>query len=172
MTRDSSMFVALLEPDSEFLPMPRASESFIARVFSRIDMWGDCWEWTGTLDANGYGVLGRGARGAGNIFAHRAVYELMVGSIPDDMHYDHLCRNHACVNPDHSEIVTPEENKRRGFGVAVLHAKRTKCSFGHPLDGVLGARGGRETCRYCKTCARDRSNKRRERKQDGAKATA
>lgn len=170
MTRDSSVFVSLLEPDSEFLGVPRASESFIARVFSRVDMWGDCWEWTGTLDQNGYGVLGRGPRGAGNIAAHRAVYELMVGPIPEDMCYDHLCRNPPCVNPDHGEIVTPEENKRRGFGVGILYAQRVECGYGHPLDGVT-RRKGKPSHRYCKTCKRISSGeyyhrKRAEREQE------
>jgi hypothetical protein len=135
------------------LPVPRTSATFAFRVFSYIDASGDCWEWTGTLDPKGYGVIGRGGRGAGNIGAHRAVWELLVGPIPDGLQLDHLCRNHACVNPDHLEPVTAEENKRRGFGLAVLHSLRDTCPSGHPKDGVTYLKDG-TSHRYCKTCAR------------------
>src|SRR5690242_8305886 len=118
-----------------FLPVPGTSATFAARVFRYIDASGDCWEWTGATN-KGYGVIGRGGRGMGLAQAHRAVWELLVGPIAEGMEWDHLCRNHACCNPDHGEIVTPEENKRRGFGPGVLNAKRTVCDSGHPLDGT------------------------------------
>lgn len=137
------------------LPVDGTSGSFAERVLTYVDPSGDCWEWTGTKDRNGYGVIGRGVRGAGNVSAHRAVWNLLVGAIPEGMHYDHLCRNHGCANPDHGEIVTPEENKCRGYGISVLHARRDKCGKGHPLDGRLGVRGGQSTGRYCKTCKRE-----------------
>lgn len=141
------------------LPVPRTSATFAERVFSYIDFSGDCWEWTGTKD-DGYGVIGRGGRGTGTMPAHCAVWSLLVGAIPDGMHYDHLCRNHGCVFPGHGEIVTPEENKRRGYGIAVLYAKRTVCNFGHPLDGRRRDSKSGKIIRYCKTCAREKSLKR------------
>lgn len=134
--------------------VPGTSPSFARRVFSYIDVGhpAACWEWTGTKQA-GYGVIGRGGRGTGNMPAHRAVWELLIGPVPVGMHYDHLCRNHGCVNPAHGEIVTPEENKRRGYGIAVINASRATCNYGHPLDGMTGGRGSSRRHRYCKTCA-------------------
>jgi hypothetical protein len=117
---------------------------------------GDCWERTGTLDKHGCGIIGRGGWGTGLIPAHCAVWELLVGPIPEGMQYDHRCRNHVCVNPDHGEIVTPEENKRRGYGIAVLYAKRQHCDDGRPLDGWT-TRKNDKGHRYCKTCARTKS---------------
>lgn len=47
--------------------------------------------------------------------AHRVVFEHHHGHIPEGMELDHLCRNRACVNHEHLEIVTHKENVRRGI---------------------------------------------------------
>lgn len=136
------------------LPVPRTSQTFARRVFSYIDASGDCWEWTGTTDKDGYGVIGRGVRGSGNMQAHCAVWEMLVGPIPDDLNYDHLCKNHACVNPAHAEIVPPAENTGRGWR-AQAFKRRAVCEFGHPFDGIRHHGDGPDE-RYCKTCNRER----------------
>lgn len=155
----------LLDPElaALLLPMPGTSGTFMRRVFSYIDASGDCWEWTGALAKTGYGAISRGFNDAGDILAHRAVWELLVGPIPAGMHYDHLCRNRGCVNPDHGEIVTPAENKRRGYGPPALCARQVVCFRGHALDGWR-ARGHR----YCKTCNRDGERRRRAAKAKAA----
>ena len=70
-----------------------------------------CWEWQGSMVENGYGVVS--VNGA-NIKAHRRYYEVLVGPIPPGLDLDHLCRNRACVNPDHLEPVTRSVNLIRG----------------------------------------------------------
>jgi HNH endonuclease len=148
----------LLDPEFEalLLPVPRTNHTFARRVFAYIDPSGDCWEWTGTIRDDGYGTIGRGGRGRGNMVAHLAVRELLVGPVPDGMVHDHLCRNRSCVNPDHGEIVTPGENTKRGYGASHGLGERKVCNFGHPLDGIIRNGRGR-VVRYCKTCARDRT---------------
>lgn len=138
------------------LEVPGTSASFAERVFTYVDASGDCWEWTGAKDEHGYGGIGRGGRGAGNMPAHRAVWELLVGSIAADLEYDHLCRNHGCVNPSHGEPVPSAVNKARGFSPAVLYSKRETCNFGHPLDGITTPSKTGKPIRYCKTCAREK----------------
>lgn len=74
-----------------------------------------CWNWSGALDNTGYGRIRIGGRLE---LAHRWTYETLVGPIPAGLHVDHLCRNRACVNPDHLEPVTQAENHRRGVDAA------------------------------------------------------
>lgn len=94
-----------------------------------------CWEWQGAL-SNGYGAIGHGTRDKHTMYqAHRWAYEYVVAKIPEGLQIDHLCRNRRCVNPAHLEPVTIRENLRRGNGWAGLHARKTHCPAGHPLEG-------------------------------------
>lgn len=72
-----------------------------------------CWIWQAALNSGGYGTTTDGS-GRG-VMAHRLVYEHYRGTIPEGLFLDHLCRNPACVNPDHLEPVTNSENVRRGL---------------------------------------------------------
>lgn len=78
--------------------------------------------------------------------AHRWALKRVGVVVPEDMEVDHLCKTRCCVNLNHLEIVTPEENKRRA------HADRTHCARGHPMaeDNIVWQHNGRS--RRCKTC--------------------
>lgn len=144
-----------------FNDVPGASPTFARRLFSRIDASGDCWEWTGYRNPDGYGCVDLGPHGTRHLLVHRAVWEMLVGPIPSDLVFDHLCRNRGCANPDHGELVTDYENKRRGFSSAMLRARQTVCSNGgHPLVPRPGKNG--EAFRYCPTCNRMASKARRD----------
>lgn len=107
----------------------------------------ECWPWTGTTTEKGYGLLNSGSK---KVRAHRFVYELLVGPIPDGAEVDHVwsrgCRSKGCVNPAHLEAVTKAENTRR------ISDKET-CRNGHPWSEYAYVRpNGRG--RSCAECAR------------------
>jgi hypothetical protein len=82
-------------------------------------------------------------------YAHRWIYEQMVGPIPDGYEVDHVCKVGMCVNPDHLEAVTPEENQRR--------ERLAVCKNGHTQtdENSMFDKQGRR--RGCKICDRDRA---------------
>jgi hypothetical protein len=125
------------------------------RFWSKVDKTADCWLWQGSK-SNGYGYFYLNGKNTG---AHRVAYEMLCGPIPDGLVLDHLCQAPACVNPDHLEPVTHQENIRRGprerYGA---NRYKTHCSRGHKLSGdnVADQGGGRRRCVICRQ-ARDRN---------------
>ena len=111
-----------------------------------------CWNWTGCR-ARGYGKFGINGRWT---LTHRWLYQQMVGPIAAGLEPDHLCRNPACCNVEHLELVSHRENVRRGnAGKAVVAWQRAKthCKHGHPYEGD-NLRVRPEGWRVCRTCAR------------------
>ena len=118
------------------------------RFWAKVDLTLSCWLWTGALTAAGYGQIGTGGRRDPKVYAHRYVYELLVGPIPEGLHIDHLCRVRKCVNPAHLEPVTQGENNRRALPGACRRA-------GHPYpENAQFKRDGKIA--YCKVCDRER----------------
>ena len=118
-------------------------ERFEVKVFP---LEGGCWYYTGSKNENGYGRFH--IRKQEQIRSHRFAYLIYRGPIPEGLTIDHLCRNRACVNPNHLEAVPWLDNIRRGYNPS---RDKTKCPRGHDYNSVNTYRwGGRRMCRECR----------------------
>ena len=135
------------------------------RFWPKVEKTDDCWDWVAGKAKEGYGAF---RVGSSMKPAHRVSYELLIGPIPENMTLDHLCRNRACVNPEHLEPVTREENVRRAQ-IGVPGTRKEKCNQGHLLSGDnLYSKNGRRNCRACQ---RDRQRRYRDKNQAQASVT-
>ena len=116
----------------------------ITRFMNKVKKTDNCWLWT-AAKSNGYGDFGFNGK---LVKAHRFSYELFKGDIPEGLTIDHLCRNRACVNPEHLEPVTNKINILRGISFSAINAKKTHCPQGHAYTGVKDYLG-RRICRTC-----------------------
>ena len=124
-----------------------------------------CWEWGGKRNGEGYGIvyaLRHGLRGAR---AHRVMYELHVGPIPEGEEIRHKCDNPPCVNPDHLEpgthLMNMDDMTMRGRSPMAYENRENRCKNGHDMTAhgafKIVAPRGKRPYRTCVECARRRS---------------
>lgn len=85
-------------------------------------------------------------------YLHRLKFEEWSGKpIPDGMTLDHLCRNRACCNPHHLEVVSLRENLLRGVGPSAMNARKTTCPSGHEYSesNTYHKKNGSRQCKAC-----------------------
>lgn len=153
-----------------------------ARVESYIQRGVDCWTWTGSISPDtGYGRIAVDRK---DRRAHRVVYELLVGPIPQGMTLDHECHNIAaalgecpggvtcphrrCVNPAHLVVRGIWDNTRRGNSFSARFAAATHCARGHaysPSNTRWSQKRDGSWTRVCRICRREEAAKARDRKK-------
>jgi len=116
----------------------------------RMDVETFCWEWKGLYDHDGYGKF---RTKNSYIGAHRIAYELVRGKIPEGMELNHICRNRKCVNPNHLEVVTHQENMAKGI-------PRLCCKYGGHIFIPENTGYNKDGSRYCKVCHNKRGRER------------
>ena len=118
------------------------SQKSLSRFLDKIDFTDVCWLWIGAINSGGYGNFYLDGKW---LIAHRVSYQWFIGEIPEGLEIDHLCREHACVNPEHLEPVIHLDNVRRG-NAGLYERLKTTCSEGHLYDVKWGSR----RCKQCR----------------------
>lgn len=79
-------------------------------------------------------------------YAHIRAWVRENGPVPAGMNLDHLCRNRACENTQHLEVVTVGENVLRGNGPHAVNARKKTCAQGHEF---IRRNNGYRACPVC-----------------------
>lgn len=114
-----------------------------------------CWLWTAMVNSRGYAQIGVTLSPGVTVtrYAHRVAYEATHGPIPDGLVVDHICNVRRCVNPDHLQLLTSQENIDRSQHPMILRRLEDRCVRGHDLSdpAVVYIRpdNGRRACRKC-----------------------
>lgn len=120
-----------------------------------------CIEWNGRKNNKGYGRFyfeGYDWR------IHRLIYKLYVGDLIKGLVIDHICRNRACINPQHLRQVTLRENTlENSNSVSAINSKKKRCIYNHLLSGA-NLTIKKNKSRRCKICHRNSANKPRHKK--------
>ena len=156
--------------DVESVLTPDQRERFWARVDRPIGK-GACWPWTGPRDWDGYGLYGvwdPSGRVRTTLRAHRVSYQLVYGTLPDDLGLDHyLCDDPGCVRPNHLRPATDRENTLRGNSPPAQNARKTRCLRGHPFNerNTWVRSDGSRACRSCNRIRKRHKRAKRRRNQ-------
>lgn len=143
------------------------SKTTAERFWPRVDKNGPngCWIWTGAKNTRGYGQVWIGGKER-LILAHRLSLILSGREVPPPGRdikngvIDHICKVHACVNPEHLRVVTQRFNSiENGLSPFAINAKKTHCKYGHEFTPentrIVKSKGGSgsiTTGRVCLKC--------------------
>lgn len=78
-----------------------------------VDPETQCWVWQKATRNKGYAMAARrlpGQKKFRTVAVHRMSYEVFVGEIPHGLLVRHKCDNPTCVNPEHLQLGTQEDN--------------------------------------------------------------
>lgn len=134
-------------------PPDDVRERFASKVVPR----GDCRNWSGARNHDGYG---RFTIGGDEFLAHRLAYAWAHDrDVPTGLEIHHTCDNRKCVNPNHLEAISHAAN--------VDATAKSHCKHGHAWTSDSTGYDNRDR-RYCKICRREASRRYRERKRGSA----
>lgn len=96
----------------------------LKRIMVHVSKTKECWLWTAFKDRDGYGKTLLFHNGKRIQRAHRAIFSLVNGPIPEGMWLLHKCDNPSCVNPKHLYLGTVIENAKDKSLRMRIHGKK------------------------------------------------
>ena len=111
------------------------------RFWKHIKKTKHCWEWEGSTNEDGYGRFKLDTTIL--VGAHRFMWELSNGDIPEKLCVLHKCDNPRCVKPDHLFLGTHSDNMKDMY-IKKRHDNGKSCKC-HP-DRLYYAKD------FCKQC--------------------
>lgn len=119
------------------------AEPFLDRYSHKIIINGECHEWVGGKNGNGYGRVSINGK---MHYVHRLAFEEAFGTIPDGLLIDHICHNRCCVNTKHLRLANGQQNMANrsgldahntsGFRGVSWHKRRNKWQARVQANGV------------------------------------
>lgn len=124
------------------------ARSLADRFFEKYERGDGCWEWLGSRNSSGYGLVSDGRK---HRRASRVSWELHVGPIPVGLFILHACDNPPCVRPGHLRPGTQVENVREMVKKGRWRDKGTASRVAR-YRSIRQPRGRRVTkpCEYCR----------------------
>ena len=128
-----------------------------------------CWAWRGAVNDSGYGLIAAPRLELESPRVHRLMWAMHNGPIPEGVVVRHRCDNPPCVNPDHLELGTHDQNMQD-----MVDRKRSRAYATGRYDGVcakgvhdiskpeslrLADRKSRKPEMICVECDRERKRK-------------
>lgn len=128
-----------------------------------------CWEWRGKKNDSGYGLINAPRLALESPRVHRLMWAMHNGPIPEGAVVRHRCDNPPCVNPDHLEIGTHDQNMQD-----MVDRKRSRAYATGRYDGLCvngrhdvtipgslkrASRGSKPDATICVECDRERKRK-------------
>lgn len=83
-------------------------KTMVERFWDRVKKTESCWLWTGMVNRSGYGIFTPSKNY--RRLAHRVVWVLTNGPIPDGLFVCHHCDVRNCIRPDHLFLGTQRDN--------------------------------------------------------------
>ena len=87
----------------------RRANTLLSRFWKYVDKTDSCWNWIGTLNDSGYGVIHEGKNGPQQR-AHRVAWTIYGKDIPEGLLLLHRCDNRRCVREEHLFLGTHQDN--------------------------------------------------------------